>query len=534
MISAGGNKLKNYLGYIRCGVACVSLIWAMALQPDTAEAGVVTLTSLNDTTHITGEFIAYKDGNYIINTELGELKFSSKGVYCEGADCPPMEALKAKIFFTGSYALGQGLMPLLIEGYADQLGAELTVSDTQNPNEIQAGLVGDNGYGEEIGSYRVTSKTTKSGFAELLTRQDAINMASRRINTKEARALRRAGKGNMVNPDQEHVIAMDSLVVIVNPQNPVSSISVADLRAIYSGAIRNWSDLGGDDRPISVLAHPGDSEASSLFNSVIYENRRPRILKSAIIRPDNEAIATMVNDDLGAIGFVGYAFQRGAKPLNLISECGIINSPDPFSVKTEEYMLERRLYLYTANDASQDIREFISYATSPDADILIEKSGFIDFGITMRQQTMDDLRATTLRNTKADTFESSVIQDMLTQMINTSRLSTTFRFRAGSLDLDELGQLTLQRLVRYLETLPAGTSIKMVGFTDRIGAFEANRRISIGRAQQVINLLQDKAGDKLSHIEFTASGFGEIAPSGCNDSESGRRINRRVEVWVSE
>ncbi len=74
----------------------------------------------------------------------------------------------------------------------------------------------------------------------------------------------------------------------------------------------------------------------------------------------------------------------------------------------------------------------------------------------------------------------------------------------------------------------------MVGFTDNVGSFEANKKLSLGRAQQVIAKLQEIGGDRIAHIEFEASEFGEISPTGCNSSEAGRGANRRVEVWLAK
>ena len=45
--------------------------------------------------------------------------------------------------------------------------------------------------------------------------------------------------------------------------------------------------------------------------------------------------------------------------------------------------------------------------------------------------------------------------------------------------------------------------------------------------------IQALAGDRLADLNLSATGYGEIAPSGCNTAEEGRRINRRVEVWIN-
>ena len=122
---------------------------------------------------------------------------------------------------------------------------------------------------------------------------------------------------------------------------------------------------------------------------------------------------------------------------------------------------------------------------------------------------------------------------MLDEMGDNDRLSTTFRFRTGSAKLDERGRLDLARLVDYLEDAPQGTKVTFVGFTDSVGTFEANRRLSLGRAGSVLDEVRSVAGDRLAQVEFASAGFGEVAPSACNETDGGKAINRRVEVWVS-
>jgi len=124
------------------------------------------------------------------------------------------------------------------------------------------------------------------------------------------------------------------------------------------------------------------------------------------------------------------------------------------------------------------------------------------------------------------------MRDMLAKMVDYDRLSTTFRFRTGSSKLDERGLVDMARLSDYLKSQPEGSQVLFVGFTDDVGAFDSNRDLSAGRAQQVLTELQAYAGDALAGVSMDATGYGEIAPAGCNIAEEGRRINRRVEVWI--
>ena len=358
-------------------------------------------------------------------------------------------------------------------------------------------------------------------------------MSARRILPDEARALRADGAGNMISPDQEHIIAVDSLVVITHPNNPVQSITLDQLRDIYSGAITNWADVGGSNAPITLFSREADSGTRGVFENGVFGENPPSLPGSTEIKTDNNEMAASVNADVNAIGFVGYAFQRGASALTLISDCGISMVPDAFSARTEEYALQRFLYLYTREDTgSEGTAEFIEYAGSNQADVVIAKAGFIDLGIDRRPQMIDGARAAQLSDSSADAYESGFMREMLLEMVNYDRLSTTFRFRTGSQELDLRGRLNLERLADYLETQPSGTEVLFAGFTDSVGAFDSNRSLSVGRADQVMAELQNYAGSRLSGISMSTTGYGEIAPSACNTSDNERQINRRVEVWI--
>ena len=91
----------------------------------------------------------------------------------------------------------------------------------------------------------------------------------------------------------------------------------------------------------------------------------------------------------------------------------------------------------------------------------------------------------------------------------------------------------MQRLTQYLETQPAGTEVKFVGLTDSVGAFDSNMVLAEQRAQRALEELQASAGDRIAELDLESRGFGELAPSACNVTDAGRRIHRRVEVWIS-
>ncbi len=513
-------------------VSAIALATAM-LAPASAMAEEVTLRSADGTVNLVGDFIEFTDNNYVIRTGLGDLRISASRVRCEGAACPSFEtAAEADVTLSGSDTVGLGVMPLLMSGYAAYLNAEVTTTELGAGGEVLAEMIGDEGFGDPVGNFLIRSTGSSDGFANLLGKSAQVAMSSRRIRVEEARALRDAGAGNMVSPDQEHILAIDSLVVITHPSNPIDTLSVQQLAGIYSGAITNWSEVGGENAPITVLTRDETSGTRGVFDERVLGEGVSQTGQAFTIS-DNNAMAATVNDDPNAIGYVGYAFQRGAKPLTLINECGQTMVPDAFSARTEEYALQRFLYLYNRADTNiSESENFVDYAVSNAADEVIAKAGFIDLGIDRRAQTMDDPRAQSLLDPNVDAFEGGVMREMLAQMVNYDRLSSTFRFRTGSQNLDQRGLLNLERLTDYLETQPEGTEVLIVGFTDDVGAFESNRELSVRRAESVRATLRDFAGDRLNGITVATAGYGEIAPATCNITEGQRSINRRVEVWI--
>jgi phosphate transport system substrate-binding protein len=362
-------------------------------------------------------------------------------------------------------------------------------------------------------------------------------MSSGRITQDEARALRADGSGSMVSPEQERIIAVDSMVVVTHSSNPVQELTAEQLAGIFSGQIRNWSELGGADRPINIISYDPSSANYEYFMSYVFGEDRPNVPVSAIAA-DDQAMSNVMFHDVNGIGYLGFAFQRGAQPVKLVNECGIATQPDAFSAKTEEYELSRRMYLYNRADTiDASGQAFLDYVMSDVADNVIGKSGFIDLGIVRRAQGENDPRREALIEEIARYdigFEGEIMNEMLEKMGEYDRLSTTFRFRTGSSNLDERGRLDLQRLINYLEEQPAGTKISVVGFTDDVGPFEANRVLAVERAGEVLNEIRAVGGDRIAGIEFDTLGFGEVAPSACNISERGRGINRRVEIWISD
>ena len=521
---------KVKLSQMLCGLA-VSLALA---TPSLAD--IVNLKSSDGTVNLSGDLISFDGDIYIIRTDLGDLRIAANRVTCSGEGCPATAAVTADVTITGSDTIGEGLMPLLMQGYATYLDASVETKTTAVDGQLAATFTGEQGFGDPLGTYLVSATASGDAFVSLLDGTSQLGMSTRRITPDEARALRDAGGGNMIDPTQEHILAVDSLVVIVNRQNPVSELTVDNLAKIYAGEITNWSQLGGPDLPVVAATVAEDSGIFSVFRESVFTSGTPSMPASIKHVGDNDEAAAFVNDNPGGIAFVGYAFQRGQKPLTIVSQCGIGTTPDAFSVKTEEYALFRRLYLYNRADLDNEMaKKFLEFTTSPEANAVIQQAGFVDLGIESQDLGLSNPRAARLTAdaAAARAYEAGVIESLLAMMDNAKRLSATFRFRTGSSKLDPRGELDLEQLATYLSSMPAGTEVTFVGFSDEVGEFEPNLRLSKNRADQVAQALTAIAGDRLANITIKTVGFGETSAASCNNSELGRSINRRVETWIT-
>ena len=492
----------------------------------------ITLQPESGSYTLVGELVSYQNGNYVIRTSLGELFVPGDGVICIGEECPVVEADSDKpdIVFSGSDIIGDELMPLMLAGYANTVGGVLETTSLSNGKIIHE-LIGDDGFGDTLARFQVDATDSTAAFKALLEDENVIGMSSRRVQREEARSLKQDGAGQITGVEQERIIGVDSIAVVVNKENSVDTLSINQVNSIYRGDITNWKQVGGPDMQIVVYSRPVKSGTRARFDSRILG--APDVVQVARIAGTNADMAIKIDTNPAAIGFVGYAFLHGTKPLNLISECGIIASVNTFSAKTEEYPLQRRLYLYNRADNVTDAsRKFLDYAISEAADGLVAKAGYIDLGIERVSQSDSQADIVTMLAQTTAPYELTILRELINEMVQHDRLSTTFRFASGSNQLERKSQIDLGRLVNYLETQPEGTNVTLVGFTDSDGAFTSNQDLAVKRAKQVIGAIQDFGQDRVNHINFTAQGYGELAPATCNTSNDGKRINRRVEVWV--
>ncbi|WP_208350153.1 phosphate ABC transporter substrate-binding/OmpA family protein [Pseudaestuariivita rosea] len=501
----------------------------------TAQADTVRLVSVQDGVDLSGRLLSYNNGFYVVETSAGQVTVNSAFVDCMGA-CPekPQTDTSTTFSVAGSDTIGLELMPLLIKGLAAQEYQAVNDKRTNNGHVINLNVIDDQGSGDTAFNANITARGSSTGFRALLDKSAVLAMSSRPIKNSEAQLLRDAGAGDMRAASQEHAIAADGIVVAIHPNNPVDSLTEQQIGDLLTGKIANWSDVGGPNIPVKVYTRDPRSGTAATIQSTFFENGRYFSTNATLVEGNGEMAQAIFNDP-GAIGYLGVGHKADTKPVAIKSVCGIATPADAFFIKTEEYPLQRRLFLYNRQETlPEPVKELVAFSSSNRASSAIEKAGFVSWTVSSRPQidAAVNLQANILE--MQSPAQLQLAADLYMDMRDWDRLSATFRFRSGTSILDNVSENKLLRLAEYIIGLPEGAQVRLVGFSDSDGAFDANKRLSEARALAVEEKLrQVMAGtNALDKVRVSTKGFGELSPVACNEDYKTKGLNRRVEAWV--
>ena len=427
-------------------------------------------------------------------------------VYIPGS--PIVRANKPLFRLHGSNTLGEKLAPRLVESYLMARGAtNIKTEQGNNPAEkaVSAELNG------RIEFVEIHAHGSSTAFADLLQGKAELGMSSRRVKDQE-RDLLLGSSGDLTEAGSEHIIGLDGLAIIVNTNNPVVNLSIPQLVKMFSGEVTNWSEVGGKDLPITLYARDENSGTWDSFKSMVLDPARVTLALTAKRFESSTELSDTVAKDAGAIGFIALPYVRRAK---LMAISTTKNSktilPTHFTVSTEDYPLARRLFFYLPQkNINGDAEDFVKFSATERGQSIVEDIGLVSQNIKTGKPFNND-------------FYPEEMRDLT---VRSQRLSINFRFKDGSDELDTKGISDLERLVKYVET-NSPKRVQLFGFSDSEGDQSQNSELSLRRAKVVEQHLVARG-----IYPLIARGMGEQAPLASSKSEDGRRMNRRVEVWI--
>ncbi|MEM1162469.1 MAG: substrate-binding domain-containing protein, partial [Pseudomonadota bacterium] len=307
--------------------ALVAGLYGVGMNSAVAQSGsdVVTLRSFDGFTQLRGRLVDFDGSRFTIETVLGIIQVDALQVNCEGDACPQNLMFGAEFGIYGSNTIGGVLMPALIQGYADKLDATLVTELASNDQESMLRIVHNDG--REMAAIDLKSPGSTFGYSGLAEAKADIGMSARRARDRDVNLLNAAGMEDPRDTENEHVIGLDGLIVIVNAQNPIQSMSLEELGLVFAGIVTNWSQLGGPDAPIKLHSRDEESGTFQSFGSLVLSPQNALLSPTAIQYGDNNALSDAVAGDTGGIGVTGIANQRAAKAIPIRQECGILSYP---------------------------------------------------------------------------------------------------------------------------------------------------------------------------------------------------------------
>jgi len=178
-----------------------------------------------------------------------------------------------------------------------------------------------------------------------------------------------------------HVVAMDGLSVLVHPDNPVTDLTIDQIRDIYSGKITNWKTVGGPDREIVVICRPPDSGTRDVFHRVVMthvkdgKKIRVKITAGAECVGSNAGIRARVQTTPAAIGYAGLGFVD--KTVKALDINGV--HPAPEAVMDGRYPVARPLFMVTSGypKPGTHLHGFVTLHLSGKGQEIVRGIGFV-------------------------------------------------------------------------------------------------------------------------------------------------------------
>jgi len=251
-------------------------------------------------------------------------------------------------------------LSLLVSGCGKPTEAGLIVAGSTSVQPFAEALAEAYAHIDSKLTIDVQGGGSSAGVKSAQTQTADIGMSSRNLKDEEKSLW--------------HVeIAKDGLAVIINPDNEITSLTLQQVQDVYSGVITNWSQLGGHNAKIHIIAREEGSGTRSAFESLVMN--KVEIDPRAIVQDSNGTVRQLVGDDPNAIGFISLGLvDEHVKALELD---GVAATRE--NVINGTYKLTRPFLFITAEEPTGDVKKFIDFVLSPEGKQLLDNEGLITF-----------------------------------------------------------------------------------------------------------------------------------------------------------
>jgi phosphate transport system substrate-binding protein len=217
----------------------------------------------------------------------------------------------------------------------------------------------------------VTGGGSGVGISALIEGTTDLAQSSRKIKFDEKKKIQESGK-----TVKEIVAAYDALAVVVNPNNKVNNLTREQLEGIFTGKIKNWKEVGGDDLKIICYSRETSSGTYEFFKESVLKNKN--YMSGILSMPATGAIIQSVSQTKGAIGYVGLAYiNKDVKAIKVSYDGKNFVEPSIATAKNKTYPIVRPLYYYYTTNLQSKVSPFLDYVLSAEGQKIVADIGFV-------------------------------------------------------------------------------------------------------------------------------------------------------------
>jgi phosphate transport system substrate-binding protein len=218
---------------------------------------------------------------------------------------------------------------------------------------------------------QVTGGGSGVGLAALINGSTDIAESSRPIKDSEKEQVRSKRNADVV----ELPVALDGLAVYIHEQNPIGELTLEQLKKVYTGAVKNWKDLGGKDERIILYGRENSSGTYVYFKEHVLENADYYPTTQTL--PGTAAVINAVSKDIRGIGYGGIAYAKGVKAIKVkknASTPGV--EPTLDNVQKNIYPISRFLYWYLAGQPKDQLKQLADWVMTAEGQAVVNDVGY--------------------------------------------------------------------------------------------------------------------------------------------------------------
>jgi len=222
-------------------------------------------------------------------------------------------------------------------------------------------------------SITVTGGGSGVGLAALQNGTTDIAMSSRKMKMDEKLKMQDAGKNDI----KEVIISYDAIAVIVNPSNKVKQLTREQLEGIFTGRIKNWKEVGGEDLTIVAYSRESSSGTFEFFKEHVMLKKNYGT--GVLLMPATGAIVQSVSQTKGAIGYVGIAYvDKDVRALKVSYDKGkTYIEPSLQTAMNKTYPVTRPLYFYYLGSIESKVKPLVDFVLSVEGQKIVQSEGYI-------------------------------------------------------------------------------------------------------------------------------------------------------------